>query len=768
MAVFAVRHAAAAGENAHLLKKSPFGKARRATCTAAPPEAALFALRLAVLLLVLSSASRFPTSAAAAPAAAAAAAAVPVLTVPMNVSAGEGLLHSESLLCCILGCGPTLSLVLALPLLPFSGHTLMPVRPPSPPLPSPSPPSPSLPSSSLPSFVFPVFPSSPPSSHFLQSPCCCSCRTRSSSCNTTGRAFETSQMPVLLQLQNTLELVQYNWAGAGDCALAAERGEAESGEETAGEPGGATGAAAAVGGAAEPLFPLRGKAAAGGVGRAGWAGVACDARGNPVRMEFPQQGLTGYLPLDVSKLTSLTKMDLSSNFLFGGIQPSITAAFPRLTALLLSSNRLTGRVPSRLPPLLSILSLSSNYLSGSLPRTSLLCSPASFSLNCFSKEDLFSCFASRTSHPGSAGPRLGSAVPDLASLVEQQRPEQQCGEALCGGTSGRGEYCEGNGVCRPMILSPALKYGDVLPWMCACHDGEVGRCGPQLLRKRCPSISPCPKHAVCIPFVPSPLGYQCHIIAKNDWCCLCDRESWLGSMLASKAGVSSFHVPLAEVEVVQSLCEGEVTTCDATSAANPVISPASVACVSEEEAEVEVERVVAALRAIAEARITVARGTIPPGAGARLPAAGARPPVVAGAPPPPVAGALPRTGAAEADLPRASAALLLGPRVVTSECSRASENRLSAQFSFYGGRRYALPVPLFTSFSLFSIPYCPLLPRPSPPPTHSPPFPLLSPSFPSHACVSIPSRFSPSSPLRKRLVPHPSTLPCTLHIYLPP
>ncbi|CAI7797221.1 unnamed protein product [Closterium sp. NIES-53] len=539
MAVFAVRHAAAAGENARLLKKSRFGKARRATCTAAPPEAALFALRLAVLLLVLSSASRFPTSAAAAPAAAAAA--VPVLTVPMNVSAGEGLLHSESLLCCILGCGPTLSLVLALPLLPFSGHTLMPVRPPSPPLPSPplplphlpSPPLPCPPSSSpsfpllphgskfpLPSLPFPLSPSAPPSLFSLPP---------------STSPLPLPPVPVLLQLQNTLELVQYNWAGAGDCAIAAERGEAESGEETAGEPGGATGAAAAVGGAAEPLFPLRGKAAAGGVGRAGWAGVSCDVRGNPVRMEFPQQGLTGHLPLDVIKLTSLTKidlqknliierldvfikplegltnlqhLDLSSNFLFGSIQPSITAAFPRLTALLLSSNRLTGRVPSRLPPLLSTLSLSSNYLSGSLPRTSLLCSPASFSLNCFSEQDLFSCFASRTSQPGSAGPRLGSAVPDLASLVEQQRPEQQCGEALCGGMS-EGEYCEGKGVCRPMILSPALKYGDVLPWMCACHDGEVGRCGPQLLRKRCPSISPCPKHAVCIPFVHSPLGYQC-------------------------------------------------------------------------------------------------------------------------------------------------------------------------------------------------------------------------------------------------------------------
>ncbi|CAI5970493.1 unnamed protein product [Closterium sp. NIES-65] len=547
-----------------------------------------------------------------------------------------------------------------------------------PPLPSPSPPSPSLPSSSLPSFVFPVFPSSPPflfspvpllprssSPPFLFSPV--PLLPRSSSPPFLFSPFlPLPPVPVLLQLQNTLELVQYNWAGAGDCALAAEVGEAETRGEARGEPGvEAAAAAAAVGGAAELLFPLRGKAA-GGVGRAGWAGVACDSQGNPVRMEFPRQGLTGHLPLDVSRLTSLTKMltsltnidlqrnliierldvfikplegltnlqhlDLSSNFLFGSIQPSITAAFPRLTALLLSSNRLTGRVPSRLPPLLSTLSLSSNYLSGSLPRTSLLCSPASFSLNCFSKQDLYSCFVSRTSQPGSAGPRLGSAVLDLASLVEQQRPEQQCGEALCGGIS-EGEYCEGKGVCRPMILSPAFKYGDVLPWMCACHDGEVGRC-----------------------WAP-----ECAYVEKR----VVGEDEDMDGLDASKAGVLSFHVPLAEEEVVQFLCEGEVTTCAATSAANPVISPASVACVSE-EAEAEVERAVAALRAIAEARITVARGMIPLGAGAPLPAAGARPPVVAGAPPPPAAGALPRTGAAEADLPRASAARLPGPRVVTS------------------------------------------------------------------------------------------------------
>ncbi|GJP68202.1 hypothetical protein CLOP_g24935 [Closterium sp. NIES-67] len=97
-------------------------------------------------------------------------------------------------------------------------------------------------------------------------------------------------------------------------------------------------------------------------------------------------------------------------------------------------------------------------------------------------------------------------------------------------------------------------------------------------------------------------------------------------LTVSKAGVWSFPGLLAEGEVVRSPCDGEATTCDATSAANLVISLASVACVSEGE---EVERAVAALRVIAEALITVARG-------ARLPAAEAPPrAVVAGAPPPP-------------------------------------------------------------------------------------------------------------------------------------
>ncbi|GJP68201.1 hypothetical protein CLOP_g24935 [Closterium sp. NIES-67] len=104
-------------------------------------------------------------------------------------------------------------------------------------------------------------------------------------------------------------------------------------------------------------------------------------------------------------------------------------------------------------------------------------------------------------------------------------------------------------------------------------------------------------------------------------------------LTVSKAGVWSFPGLLAEGEVVRSPCDGEATTCDATSAANLVISLASVACVSEGE---EVERAVAALRVIAEALITVARGTPHLVAGARLPAAEAPPrAVVAGAPPPP-------------------------------------------------------------------------------------------------------------------------------------
>ncbi|CAI5459220.1 unnamed protein product [Closterium sp. Yama58-4] len=270
-------------------------------------------------------------------------------------------------------------------------------------------------------------------------------------------------------------------------------------------------------------------------------------------MEFPRQGLTGHLPLDVSKLTSLTKidlqrnliierldvfieplegltnlqyLDLSSNFLFGSIQPSVTAAFPRLTALRFN--------------------------------------------------------------------------------LDKHRCQKKSGGVCVIGNHGAGLQVSGS---RESHLASRLSSSTITEML----------------------------------------------------------KTLLELLTASKAGVLSFHVPPAEAEVVQCLCEGEATTCVATSAANPVTSPASVACVLEEE------RAAAALRATAEARITVARGTIPPGVGVRLPAAGAPPPVVAGAPPPAAAGALPRTGAAEADLPRASAARLLGPRAVTTRLTPSDD-----------------------------------------------------------------------------------------------
>jgi Leucine-rich repeat (LRR) protein len=58
-------------------------------------------------------------------------------------------------------------------------------------------------------------------------------------------------------------------------------------------------------------------------------------------------GLTGTIPLDMFKLSDLTKLDLSGNFLTGPIPPSI-GNLVKLEVLNLSGNTLDQTIPSEL------------------------------------------------------------------------------------------------------------------------------------------------------------------------------------------------------------------------------------------------------------------------------------------------------------------------------------------------------------------------------------------------------------------------------------
>ena len=78
--------------------------------------------------------------------------------------------------------------------------------------------------------------------------------------------------------------------------------------------------------------------------------------------------LTGSIPDDIGKLTSLRDLDLSSTKLTGSI-PADIGNLTSLTSLILSRNQLTGSIPDDIGKLINLtnLYLSSNELTGSIP-----------------------------------------------------------------------------------------------------------------------------------------------------------------------------------------------------------------------------------------------------------------------------------------------------------------------------------------------------------------------------------------------------------------
>ena len=99
-----------------------------------------------------------------------------------------------------------------------------------------------------------------------------------------------------------------------------------------------------------------------------WSGVDTDAEGRVTELILPNNLLSGSLPLELGRLTSLELLDLSYNQLTGGIPPEL-GQLARLTSLLLRRNQLTGVVPPELADLASIqrLVLSENQLTGGIP-----------------------------------------------------------------------------------------------------------------------------------------------------------------------------------------------------------------------------------------------------------------------------------------------------------------------------------------------------------------------------------------------------------------
>uniref|UniRef100_A0A803N1L5 Protein kinase domain-containing protein n=1 Tax=Chenopodium quinoa TaxID=63459 RepID=A0A803N1L5_CHEQI len=96
-----------------------------------------------------------------------------------------------------------------------------------------------------------------------------------------------------------------------------------------------------------------------------WQGVQCDAS-NINSISLVGADLGGELGDSIGLFTSIKSIDLSNNHIGGSVPSSLPAS---LVTFLLSSNNLTGKIPSTISalPALATLKLNANHLTGELP-----------------------------------------------------------------------------------------------------------------------------------------------------------------------------------------------------------------------------------------------------------------------------------------------------------------------------------------------------------------------------------------------------------------
>ncbi|CAI5513828.1 unnamed protein product [Closterium sp. Naga37s-1] len=200
-----------------------------------------------------------------------------------------------------------------------------------------------------------------------------------------------------------------------------------------------------------------------------WNGVACDDSGKVLRVSLKGQGLTGSIHSEISKLTTLTLLDLQSNQLEGkmdaftanikaplvlkelylhynylyGIFPLALLAIKTLSTLSVAFNYLTGSLPTALPATLASLDVQSNFLAGSVP-------------------------ANTIPYCASTGNCLVDAS-KCASLGLPQRSAAEC--AVCGSINGQGALCAAATSCRVAaagagVASPPTALSASLPLFC--------------------------------------------------------------------------------------------------------------------------------------------------------------------------------------------------------------------------------------------------------------------------------------------------------------
>lgn len=168
-----------------------------------------------------------------------------------------------------------------------------------------------------------------------------------------------------------------------------------------------------------------------------WTGVTCRA-GRVASLSLSNCSLSGYLPSELSLLSSLETLSLSQNS-FSGPIPAAVSALRSLTYLDLSHNLLAGPIPVGIAALTALahLDLSANFLNGTLPPALASLSQLSGVLNLS-----FNWFTGKIPPEFGNIPvvvsldlrhnNLSGEIPQVGSLVNQGPTAFDGNPALCG------------------------------------------------------------------------------------------------------------------------------------------------------------------------------------------------------------------------------------------------------------------------------------------------------------------------------------------------
>ncbi|CAI5465480.1 unnamed protein product [Closterium sp. Yama58-4] len=175
-----------------------------------------------------------------------------------------------------------------------------------------------------------------------------------------------------------------------------------------------------------------------------WTGVWCNSDGKVVLLAVDGLGLKGPLHADMSALTALTRVSLTSNF-FNFPIASFTSSMkslPNLVDISMHVNYLYGEIPSFLVNIPKLVSLSApfNYLMGTVPAPSANVVFLDLANNFLSDiPTVATCYGNINC--------LGTPS-KCSSTGSTQRPAADC--AFCATTNGAPPFCWGaGGVCTP-------------------------------------------------------------------------------------------------------------------------------------------------------------------------------------------------------------------------------------------------------------------------------------------------------------------------------